>query len=284
MVSVILPTYNREKVILRAVNSVLAQSYEELELIIVDDGSVDDTERVVKSVPDQRITYLKIENGGPARARNYGISMAKGSYIALIDSDDSWKKDKLQKAISCLETYNGDIVFSNLQIHAKKTYVAPALAQGIVDLNTLMNGNKVMPPALIAKADVFKECKFDEELSCLEDYEWVIRAASKYSFVFCDDILGDVFAQKDSLNIYGKVGEASFKILEKHEEFLNDFPITKAIFLSKASVFCEKEFGDGFPYIYEAWTLNHCMNYFIRLILGKLKILNPIYTMKKKFL
>ena len=110
MVSVIIPTYNREKTILRAINSVLDQTYKEIELIIVDDGSIDNTRKIVESLNCQKIKYIYQKNGGAAKARNTGIIAASGEYISFQDSDDYWYPEKLEKQLAELEDKNADIV------------------------------------------------------------------------------------------------------------------------------------------------------------------------------
>ena len=102
-VSIIIPTYNRADVLVTSIQSVLQQSYTDFELLIVDDGSTDNTDIVVESIHDDRIRYLKMpENKGVAAARNEGIRQAKYDYIAFQDSDDHWKPEKLEKQMACL--------------------------------------------------------------------------------------------------------------------------------------------------------------------------------------
>jgi len=106
VVSVVIPTYNRGKLIERAVQSVLAQTYQDLEVIIVDDGSTDDTPRVVAALAeeDRRIHYLRHEtNRGAQAARNTGIWAAGGEYVAFLDSDDEWLPDKLATQMAAFE-------------------------------------------------------------------------------------------------------------------------------------------------------------------------------------
>ncbi|MFW6388347.1 MAG: glycosyltransferase family 2 protein, partial [Desulfohalobiaceae bacterium] len=96
LVSVIIPTYNRGHWLPRAMYSVLEQSYSSLELIVVDDGSTDQTPSILQKIADSRFIYLRQQNQGVAAARNLGIKKAKGEYIALLDSDDLWLLQKLQ--------------------------------------------------------------------------------------------------------------------------------------------------------------------------------------------
>lgn len=105
MVSVIIPTHDRAAVITRAVDSVLAQEGAELEVIVVDDGSTDDTRQVVQSRygDDARVTYLFQEQAGVAGARNTGLARARGDLVAFLDSDDVWRPGKLALQLACLK-------------------------------------------------------------------------------------------------------------------------------------------------------------------------------------
>ena len=99
-ISVIVPTYNRADLISETIESILNQTYKYFELIIVDDGSTDNTEEVIRKFKDSRIKYIKTDNwGGPARPRNTGIKKTKGEYIAFCDDDDIWLPKKLEKQI-----------------------------------------------------------------------------------------------------------------------------------------------------------------------------------------
>ena len=110
-VSVIIPTYNYGRFIERAVNSVLSQSYQDYEIIIIDDGSTDDTKnRVVVKYHDERIIYIRHDmNRGPSAARNTGIKSSKGEFIAFLDSDDEWEPDKLYHQINLFRNASSDI-------------------------------------------------------------------------------------------------------------------------------------------------------------------------------
>ncbi len=105
-VSVILPTYNRAKYISRAIDSVLAQTYKDWELIIIDDGSTDNTKEVVEPyLKDKRIKYVWKENGGVSSARNKGLDMATGEFVAFLDSDDFYMPEKLEKSLEVFDRY-----------------------------------------------------------------------------------------------------------------------------------------------------------------------------------
>jgi glycosyltransferase involved in cell wall biosynthesis len=104
LVNVIVPTYNRAHLVGRTIESALRQTYQNLEIVVMDDGSTDDTEAVVRKSygSEPRVRYFKKENGGPASARNAGIDQACGDYVALLDSDDTWHPWKLDLQIRCM--------------------------------------------------------------------------------------------------------------------------------------------------------------------------------------
>lgn len=109
-VSVILPTYNRAHLLERAIQSVLDQTYPDFEIIVVDDASIDNTVNIIKGIINERIRYIRHEkNKGAAAARNTGIKLAKGKYIAFQDSDDEWLRDKLEKQIKIFETVSPEV-------------------------------------------------------------------------------------------------------------------------------------------------------------------------------
>jgi len=105
LISVIIPTYNRAKSITRSIITVLNQTYENYELIVIDDCSTDSTKKILQSFSDKRIIYVRhLYNQGAAAARNTGIKIAKGKYIAFQDSDDEWLPKKLEKQMKVFKT------------------------------------------------------------------------------------------------------------------------------------------------------------------------------------
>jgi len=138
-VSVIIPTYNREKYVARAVDSVLAQTYRDFEIIIVDDGSTDQTQQVLAGYGD-RIRYVYQENAGPGAARNLGIRISTGEYLAFLDSDDMWMLAFLQKTVATLAAHpEVDVVTTGL-------YVGPADRKREAHLEGVQTGPWQLPP------------------------------------------------------------------------------------------------------------------------------------------
>ncbi len=111
LVSVIIPTYNRAKLVVEAIESARAQTYPEKQIIVIDDGSTDDIAHRVAAFPG--VEYYRQENRGQGAARNYGLRMAQGEFIASLDSDDLWDEDFLTRSIDRLEASSLDFVFSN---------------------------------------------------------------------------------------------------------------------------------------------------------------------------
>lgn len=187
-VSVIIPTYNAMSYLPAAVDSVLRQTFGDFELIIVDDGSNDSTIEWVSSLNDPRLKFITQANQGSAAARNRGIAIAQGKYIALLDADDLWESNKLEKQVDFLDAH-------------------PSI--GLVDTSVVLideDGNTGKVITSQAEGDVWKnlvqfqpvcscdstplirrECfdtvdLFDQDLMFLEDLDWWIRLASRYQF------------------------------------------------------------------------------------------------------
>ncbi|MCF0210540.1 MAG: glycosyltransferase family 2 protein [Bacteroidales bacterium] len=114
--SLIIPLYNKENYIKETINSVLCQSFSDFELIVVDDGSKDNSVSVVKSINDERIQLYQKENAGVSIARNYGLNLAKGDFIAFLDADDLWHKDFLLNMSNLIKKYPEEKFFSTAQI------------------------------------------------------------------------------------------------------------------------------------------------------------------------
>ena len=223
LISVIIPTYNREKYINSSIMSVLNQTYSNIEVIIVDDGSTDKTEKVVRSIRDSRLIYIKLKkNRGACYARNYGIKIAKGEYIAFHDSDDIFHEDKLEKQLNNLidnksdldfcrqKVYNGDLIEDIPTIDKR-------IQKGDWVLARLCKGNIIGTPAILAKKEIFENVLFDEKLPRLQDYDFVLRVASNYKISYTNDVLIDHFINSDSIsNNDTKLRKACLYMLRKN--------------------------------------------------------------------
>ena len=200
MVSVIIPTYNRAHLIKRSALSVLNQTYSNLELIIVDDGSTDNTEKIVKSINDDRVIYIKQPNQGACAARNNGINHAKGEFIAFHDSDDVWHQDKLEKQLETLRRTKADLVVCGCVgiSPIRRTKVFLKYSNSFLD-------NEKWPFAIgtqtfFGKCNVFKNIKFDIEILRWQDFEILTRIQEKYKIYCSEDLLVDYYMQDDSIS------------------------------------------------------------------------------------
>ena len=123
LVSIVIPAYNRENIIRECLESVLNQTYKNIEIIVVDDCSDDNTVNVVNSIGDERIRCCKLQqNSGACFARNYGAALARGEYIAFQDSDDIWLPEKLEKQVKYLEKGNFDMECKELWKAKQKSF------------------------------------------------------------------------------------------------------------------------------------------------------------------
>lgn len=208
-VSVVIPTFNRAHVLKRAMDSVLNQQEADVELIVVDDGSTDETEKLVLSYSDERVRYLYGgQNAGPARARNLGAAKAKGDYIAFQDSDDEWLPGKLQKQLQAIrsdETGAGMVYCSFLKKFPDKEVLYPPadmpkeMKSGKV-FETLLFRPLVGTPTMLIPRKVWKEMNgFTEELKCFEDWELTMRIALRYPVLLLEEPLVTVYSLGESL-------------------------------------------------------------------------------------
>lgn len=259
-VSVIIPTYNRAHLLGRAIRSVLNQTYQDFELIIVDDGSSDNTDELVKSFDDIRIRYLKHKkNRGGAAARNTGIKAAKGKYIAFQDSDDEWLPEKLEKQMKVFEdappevgvVYTG---FYRLQ-NGKKTYIPSSKVnpkEGYI-FNSLLKGNFVTTQAVLVKRECFDKAGiFDENLPRLQDWELFLRISRHYHFKFINEPLVIAYHQPVSISTNQKALIQALKlILHKHyESFNGDKRILANYYLILGDALCSNgNFLEGKGYL-----------------------------------
>jgi|APSaa5957512535_1039671.scaffolds.fasta_scaffold52141_2 glycosyltransferase involved in cell wall biosynthesis len=191
IISVIVPTYNRANILCETLDSILCQTYENFELIVVDDGSTDNTEEVVKKYNDLRLHYIKTENwGGPARPRNIGIQISKGEYIAFCDDDDLWLPHKLESQIKlfCCDNNVGLVYSKCYMLRENKIYrKAPKmnLYNGYVFHKMIFITNVPILTAIVDKK-VFKKIGFfdeDKKIIALEDMNLWIRLAKEYRVI-----------------------------------------------------------------------------------------------------
>ena len=178
--SIIIPTFNREKLITRSITSILSQTFSDFEIIIVDDGSTDNTKTVVESLKDDRIRYFKTENFGVAHARNFGSMNAVGQYVGFLDSDDILKENHLQCAYDfILEKNNPAVIHLNfswgLADQSKFKINALPLKLPI----SIFNSCSLHVNCVFLRKDISNKFLFNEnrDLMFAEDWDFFIKLA-----------------------------------------------------------------------------------------------------------
>lgn len=212
MVSIIIPTYNREKLIKRAIDSVLNQTYQDYEVIIIDDGSKDRTKEVIEEIGDNRIRYIGLEiNQGVSHARNVGIQEARYEYIAFLDSDDEWMPNKLELQMRKMTKASNEvgIVFCRMGgklRNSEKRFLCPdeSYKKEILEGNIfhpLLLQNVIGTPTMLVRKKCLEEIGgFKETLQCLEDWELILRIAKRWQIGFVDERLVEVHKSDGSVS------------------------------------------------------------------------------------
>jgi len=235
LVSVIIPTYNRPNLIGEALESVLAQTYSDIEVLIIDGSNNETTRKKISTYSDPRIRYQSVKNISAANSRNVGIGLSTGEFIAFNDDDDLWHKEKLAKQLP----YFQDLECAAVYAICRKSL--PGYNQLIPAPNTakdtkgnlhqdLLKQNFIALPSLVLRSSCCREIRFDERLNCLEDWEWLIRISQKYHFDFCQERLVEIRHSPVSVNKSGhNIKAAAYEhIFRKHQGEIRNYPETEA--------------------------------------------------------
>jgi glycosyltransferase involved in cell wall biosynthesis len=259
-VSVVIPTYNTGKYIVETVNSVLAQSYKDREILVVDDGSTDNTKEVLKPYMKQ-INYIYQENKGRAGARNTAIKIAKGKYIAFLDSDDLWTAGKLEKQVAIMEQHqqidflfgdkqrfadNGTIIISsmfkekgyNQEFFGDPLYVRDPYVK-------LLMEPYVPTGTVIMKRECFDGSGLFDESIYAEDWEFWLRIALFNKLAYCTD-LWELERDREgsgSKNLKA-VYFSNIEALEKHERDFQSELLKLGVDMN--AVICDKYTNVGY--------------------------------------
>jgi glycosyltransferase involved in cell wall biosynthesis len=231
-ISIIIPTYNRASTIEKAVQSILNQTYKYFEIIIVDDGSTDDTEKIMTTLISDTVKYIRYEkNKGACFARNTGIKNAQYELITFLDSDDVWKLNFLEKQIEFYnnissKTQNFGLQFCSYHLHDNgQTTLMPNrefdLSTPKKTLNSLLEANFISTQTILSKKSILNNVNgFDELLGAYQDWDLALRIASKYTILHVNEPLVDVFLSSDSITVnYKKRMLALYHLKEKYTKF-----------------------------------------------------------------
>jgi glycosyltransferase involved in cell wall biosynthesis len=227
-VSVIVPTHNRVQFVRNAVSSVLDQIFQDFEVIVVDDASIDNTSEEVHALNDERIRYIKHErNQGGSASRNTGIKNAKGEFLAFLDDDDEWLPEKLSMQIELLHKSGpqvGCIYTGALRIEKSSQKVVSCrtpIKRGYIFDDMLVKNWIGGASTLLAKKECF-DCVglFDEKLQSSQDWDMWIRLSQKYHFDFVDKPLVRYFRHEKKISTnFDALINGKERMLEKYGNF-----------------------------------------------------------------
>lgn len=242
-VSVIIPTYNRADLLPRAINSVLNQTFKDFELIVVDDGSTDNTKELISDFQkkDNRIQYIWQENSGaPAKPKNTGIKNSKGEFLAFLDSDDEWLPEKLEKQLKLFEKDKdlGIVGCNCWNIYVGEKYRKTKYR---IKNNTKDNPIRILEDCFIFSSSsvviprfVFNDVSlYDESFKVSDDWDLYIRILKKYRFNFVDDFLLNYYVHYNNISKEGSIKQAEdyINLIKKHEKDYNSNLLAKSIIL-----------------------------------------------------
>jgi len=193
-ISVIIPLYNKENYVEKTIKSVLSQKYQYFEIIIVDDGSTDNSLNVVKQFNDKRLKIIEKENTGVSSTRNRGVEESKYEYIAFLDADDWWKDTFLEEIVRLIKKYPAGVYACNcILFYPNKTKISPFtfsndFSEGYIDYIKVFYQNKSTPicssNVVISKNEFLKVKGFDIKLKSSEDFDLWLKLACNTKIVF----------------------------------------------------------------------------------------------------
>lgn len=190
MISVVIPLYNKELIIKKTLNSVLSQSYDDFEIVIVDDGSTDDSVAVVEAMNDPRIRLIKQENGGPSKARNTGVKNAKGEWILFIDADDDllpgaieYFAQKIKEHME-IDMFLGEVIINN----GKSEYLVKKYKEGFISnpFKAHVLGRLYQcSGTTVYRKSIVEKYPFDERVRRYEDLQRIFKLYREFSLYLC---------------------------------------------------------------------------------------------------
>ena len=233
--SVIIPTFNRANLLSTAIKSVLAQSLDDWELIIVDNHSTDQTQDLIDQINDNRVKFFKVQNfGSISKSRNFGITQTLGEWIAFLDSDDWWATNKLEVCLSHINE-NVDFVYHNLKVESndflRQNLVCRQLKSPIfVDL--MLNGNPIAASSVVARKSLFNQINgMDEsvEMVTTADFNtWLKMSLISERFIRIPEFLGHYRFHDNNLS-NDRILEANLLAISEFLSFLSKAKQRKAI-------------------------------------------------------
>lgn len=237
MVSIVIPVYNRADIITKTIYNIFEQTYENYELIVVDDGSTDNIDEVMASIKNDRLRYIKSgRNMGACHARNLGVKHARGEFIAFQDSDDIWYPEKIAHQMACLMKTNADICLCRMLMRYEDGSCREFHTQGFstkdITLENELRSNFISTQLILGKKSCFENTRFDETFPRYQDWDLGIRLVQNYKFCFLNEIMAERFLQKNSISANPQKGlQGGTKLLQKYSNEFEKYPKSFAEFL-----------------------------------------------------
>lgn len=233
LISVVIPTYNRKDKLLACIASVLAQTYRNIEIIVVDDASTDGTERLFDHGTDPRVHYVRYgDNRGACYARNLGAQRSHGSILAFQDSDDLWLPDKLQKQYDLLMATGADLCYCGMNrvaANGSSFYYpvhAPHPGRALEDF---LAENRASTQTMLMHRAVWEAVRFDESIRRYQDWDFAIRAAERFRLVYLPEALVESEVGGDSISAVVCSYPHLLRLYEKHAALYRRFPHSDAV-------------------------------------------------------
>jgi glycosyltransferase involved in cell wall biosynthesis len=226
-VSVVIPTHNRAQFLKAAIASVLNQTYQDFEIVVVDDASSDNTNEIVEGFGDKRVTYIRHEiNKGDAGSRNSGIANSSGDYLAFLDDDDEWLPEKLQMQVELMRNSSikvGGVCTGSLSVEKRSGKISGIkIPERKADsLQEILSDNFIATSSVLLRRECFEKVGlFDETIPYNSDYDMWIRIAQDYHFECIKEPLFIYHTHEKKLNNNLKlVLQGHERVLEKYNKF-----------------------------------------------------------------
>jgi len=224
-VSVIIPTHNRAESLRSAITSVLNQTFQDFEIIIIDDASKDHTREVITNFNDTRIKAIHNQGSkGAAGSRNIGIMNASHEYIAFLDDDDEWLPEKLKIQTCLLDNSPPEVGGIYTYSFIKEKASGRVLSIWNYEIKEFSKENVITTSSVLLRRECFEKCGlFDENMPTSSDYDMWIRISKKYSFNIINNTLVNYYIHENSLTFNNEKKIRGLEILfEKHDDFFKE--------------------------------------------------------------
>lgn len=280
--SIIIPTYNRADFLPKTIESVISQTYQKFELIIINDGSTDHTNSVVKTFDDKRIFYFEKSNEERGAARNYGAKVANGDFLYFLDSDDLLYNNHLEVANDFINSNQPSLFFQQYEIIKTDGVIRSVYrpTEKIINDLLVLKGNFMSCHGVFIKKELFIDNRFNEDrkLAGSEDYELWLRLAARYPIHY-SSIITSALVEHDDRSVLSMNKEQ----LIKRKKLMLDYILRDRVFINKYGKYKSRLQTDAYSYI-----ALHCIlsgeklvgiKYYIKAILTR-----PFFLLNKRSL